>query len=68
MYVYVDIEKCCKKKMLERITKPDHNGTIFLTTLIIVIVFFAFLEPLMQLGSNEMETQRGIITNIFITK
>jgi len=31
-------------------------------------IFFAFLEPLLQLRSNEKEAQRRIPTNIFITK
>ena len=30
--IFVDVEKCCEKKMQERITETDQNGTIFLTT------------------------------------
>ena len=43
----------------------DQNGIIFLTTQIIFIVFFSFLEPLMQLRSNEKEAKRGITTILY---
>ena len=50
----------CQKEYI--ITKTNQNGTIFLTTQIIFIYIFSFLEPLMQLRSNEKEAKRGITT------